>query len=242
MINKSSPIPMYLQVSKNLEEMIKTRKVKPGNKLGTQQELMDSYKVSRITIIKAIRDLENKSFVISKQGKGIYVNPYYYSEELKSLRSFKEIFKGLTTSKTVKVVQFNYIKTPESIYSVFNPPVLEVLRIGRVHIQEQDKIAFVKIYIPKDIANKITKDDILNFSIYVTMKNRENIQVVEAVQKIYACKAEGEVERFLQVEHGAPVLVNERASFNQEGRVVVYAIFYYRYDQYSFMVKLKRGS
>lgn len=243
MIKKDSSIPMYIQVSEDIKKMIKTRKIIPGGKLYTQQGFMDYYKTSKITIIKAIRDLENKGFVISKQGKGTYVNPYHYTEELKKLQSFKEVFNGLEDSVKIKVVQFDYIKTPKLIYWMFNPPVQETLRIGRIHINtRQDPIAFVKIYIPRDIANKITKDDVSSLSIYTILKNTEEIQVVEAIQKIYSHKAEGEVEKNLQVKHGTPVLVSERTSFNQEGRIVVYAVFYYRYDMYSFMIKLKRDN
>ena len=57
MIDRTNPIPMYLQVKSELEKMIKSGELKPGDRIYSESELCEKYNVSRITAKKSLDEL-----------------------------------------------------------------------------------------------------------------------------------------------------------------------------------------
>ena len=67
-------VPLSIQ----LEQIIKSRILKgefsPGDKIPTEKELCEIYKVSIITVRQAISNLVKDGFIIRKQGKGTFIS------------------------------------------------------------------------------------------------------------------------------------------------------------------------
>ncbi len=72
-LDPSDPRPPYRQVADALRAAILTRKLKPGDKLPSQTELADRYKVARMTVQQALRELRSEGLTVSRQGSGVYV-------------------------------------------------------------------------------------------------------------------------------------------------------------------------
>jgi DNA-binding transcriptional regulator YhcF (GntR family) len=72
-LDPADPRPPYRQVADALRAAILTRKLKPGDKLPSQAELADRYKVARMTIQQALRELRSEGLTVSRQGSGVYV-------------------------------------------------------------------------------------------------------------------------------------------------------------------------
>lgn len=63
------------EVARRLRATIESGEIKPGDRLPTQQELCESYGVSRPVVREAISLLKSEGLVISQQGRGQFVNP-----------------------------------------------------------------------------------------------------------------------------------------------------------------------
>lgn len=72
-INKESGVPLYLQVKKQIMDLIKGGTLKVGNKMPTERELSEKLRVSRNTISSAYNDLEQEGVLKSYQGRGTFV-------------------------------------------------------------------------------------------------------------------------------------------------------------------------
>ncbi|AWI07301.1 GntR family transcriptional regulator [Clostridium drakei] len=72
-INKESGVPLYLQVKKQIMDLIKTDVLTVGNKMPTERELSERLKVSRNTISTAYNELEQEGVLKSYQGRGTFV-------------------------------------------------------------------------------------------------------------------------------------------------------------------------
>ncbi|AKN32940.1 transcriptional regulator [Clostridium carboxidivorans P7] len=72
-INKESGVPLYLQVKKQIMDLIKTDILTVGNKMPTERELSEKLKVSRNTISTAYNELEQEGVLKSYQGRGTFV-------------------------------------------------------------------------------------------------------------------------------------------------------------------------
>lgn len=72
-INKESGVPLYLQVKKQIMDLIKNGTLKVGNKMPTERVLSENLKVSRNTISAAYNELEQEGVLKSYQGRGTFV-------------------------------------------------------------------------------------------------------------------------------------------------------------------------
>ena len=56
-IDPQSPKPFYLQIVEDIKVKILTRQLKPGDPLGSHNQLTDEYQVSLITVKRALNEL-----------------------------------------------------------------------------------------------------------------------------------------------------------------------------------------
>jgi len=64
---------VYEDIVQQIRNLIQKGKLKQGDQLPTERELVDIFKVSRASVREAIRYLESMKFVKSRQGDGTYV-------------------------------------------------------------------------------------------------------------------------------------------------------------------------
>lgn len=72
--NKTSAISKYQMVMMSLIERINNNEFAPGQMLPPENELVKAYDVSRITVRKALDEMEMQDYIYRKQGKGTFVN------------------------------------------------------------------------------------------------------------------------------------------------------------------------
>jgi GntR family transcriptional repressor for pyruvate dehydrogenase complex len=61
------------QVAEQIQQLILSRQLKPGDRLPTERELGETFQVSRTVIREAMRALEARGLVVSQTGSGTYV-------------------------------------------------------------------------------------------------------------------------------------------------------------------------
>ncbi|MCG0276406.1 MAG: PLP-dependent aminotransferase family protein [Thermosediminibacteraceae bacterium] len=74
-LDRSSDKPLYIQVYDGIVQLIKERKLSPGEKLPPIRKLASMLNVNSVTIVNAYRLLERDGFAISRVGSGTYVRP-----------------------------------------------------------------------------------------------------------------------------------------------------------------------
>ncbi len=72
-LDKSSTIPMYLQVANKIEALIKSNTLKIGDKLPPIRKLANELEVNNVTIVNAYKQLEINGYVNAIKGSGYYV-------------------------------------------------------------------------------------------------------------------------------------------------------------------------
>ena len=75
MLESDSLTPLYQQVIDDIRQDIENGTYQVGQKIPSESELSEMYRVSRITVRRAIEELSSLGYLTKKQGKGTYVNP-----------------------------------------------------------------------------------------------------------------------------------------------------------------------
>lgn len=72
-VSTSSGVPIYLQIMKQIEQMISTGRLEPGQELPPIRSLAQQLIINPNTVARAYRDLEQRGVLRSKQGAGTFV-------------------------------------------------------------------------------------------------------------------------------------------------------------------------
>ncbi|MCX6145247.1 MAG: GntR family transcriptional regulator [Ignavibacteriales bacterium] len=72
-IDVQDSTPLYLQIVDDIKSKIASKELKAGDQLGSHAALSSAYRVSLITVKKALATLNNDGVVFSRVGKGTYV-------------------------------------------------------------------------------------------------------------------------------------------------------------------------
>ena len=73
-IRRDQPVPLYYQIEVALRRAIESGEL-PVGRLPTEQELVDRYRVSRMTVRSALRRLEEDGLIELHRGRGMFVRP-----------------------------------------------------------------------------------------------------------------------------------------------------------------------
>lgn len=78
-------IPRYYQIENHVKSLVTSGKIKPGEKLPSEECLAESWDLNRLTVNKAICNLVNEGFLYRKKGRGTFAKkptPKFLAEEI----------------------------------------------------------------------------------------------------------------------------------------------------------------
>ncbi|GAA1720316.1 GntR family transcriptional regulator [Isoptericola hypogeus] len=234
--------PLYAQVENALVDRIGVD-LHPGDRLPTEDELIEQFGVSRITVRRAIQNLASRRLVVTKQGRGTYVATPRISQPLTELTGFVEDMErqGLHARARVLVVE----ESPASreVREALSLPLgATVTHIDRVRLAAGVPVSFDRTYLPPDLGRLVAQDDLENEPIFSLLEHRHDTPLVEASYALQASTADPAVARALDVPEGSAVLRIERTSYTTGGRPVDYEILHYRGDPITFTTRLPRAA
>lgn len=242
-VSRDNPIAMYLQIANVLKQEILSGKIKPGEKIGSERELEERFQVSKITIRKAVEILGKEGLVLTSQGKGTFVKPKKVEQTLDQLQSLSDIIKNSGYHPQVKITKLEMVSTLNIFLQEKDSEIdSHCLYIERLHTVEELPIAFAQVYIPYNLGEKLTKNELENNTIYELLENKLGITLGEAIQSIEACPASEALGKALDVPEGSPLLKAERLTYSTQNKLIEKITFYYRFDEYAFKIKLNRAN
>src|SRR3712207_752721 len=81
-IDHDSPVPYYYQLKQILAQEIETGRYEPGDKLPSEHDLCEAFKVSRTVVRQALNELEMEGLLRRRKGRGSFVMPKKVAESL----------------------------------------------------------------------------------------------------------------------------------------------------------------
>jgi len=73
LIDPSDPLPMYQQIAARLRDAIDNGALRPGERLPSEQELVDATGISREQVRRGIEPIINDGLAVKRQGSGTFV-------------------------------------------------------------------------------------------------------------------------------------------------------------------------
>ena len=90
-IEHESPVPLYIQIKDFIRQNIESGEFGGDTRLPSERKLAQQFDVSRLTVTKALKELELEGLIYTQVGKGTYVQPLSRIEQkLETLSSFTQ--------------------------------------------------------------------------------------------------------------------------------------------------------
>ncbi|MCI6640439.1 MAG: GntR family transcriptional regulator [Pygmaiobacter massiliensis] len=208
MLDHDSIVPLYEQIMQAIRAEIHNGQFEGQKKLPTEEELSEKYKVSRITIRRAVSELAAQGLVEKKQGKGTFVcSPKLYKTLNHPGMSFTEICAANGMKASARILKAGPV-TPE------DPQVLEWLglekgqqavRILRLRYADDRPLVVEDNHFPMEYAYLLNMD-LEHDSIYRYLREEKGIGITAGELTLRLVRADARTARLLEVPRGTPML------------------------------------
>lgn len=235
-LDHKSPLPLHAQLKNKIEQLIKDGYYQ--NKIPSERELIDTYKVSRSTVREAISQLAREGILEKKHGKGTFVSMKPIQDWLGHLSSTSEIVRRMGKVPGAKLLQHGIVKPPKEIVEITG--FHEAYFIKRIRYADETPLAIENHYYPIEIGQALAKLDIGQGTLYDLLENQLDIHFAEAEQVITSGNLTEEEANLLEIPDSFSVLSTERMLTDATGALIEYYVASYRSDLYSFRIRLSR--
>lgn len=238
-LDKTSKIPLYLQLMEDLIKKINNEIYNENEKLPSERELCKLYDLSRITVRQALQELEREGYIYKLHGKGTFVSPKSYNQNLVELYSFTDEMKKLGKTPVTKVLSFNEMPIDEHLAGKLELELNEeVFKVTRLRIADDEPLMFETTYLPKKYFPNLTKNDLVERAMYEVFNNDYKVKVTKAVERFSATIVREDEATYLNTEANQPAMLIKRfAYFNN--RLIEYTTSVARGDKFNYTVELK---
>lgn len=239
--NTPSPQPLYVQIRDSLRHKILDGQYAVHERLPSENELMQVFGVSRITIRQALRDLYNEGLVFSAQGKGTYVSKPKAVQNVQRLQGFGEAMRAQGYEAMARVLSIQQRKPPKSAVSALQlHSGEEVVEVKRVRYLNREPVCIENSYFPLAIGRRMFGLD-LSGDIFPLLENSFGIALGRADIGIDAMVAEEETCKLLGLRPGEPILRVERLTHDRQGNPVDFEYLCYRGDAFKYQFRVERN-
>ncbi|HKX33487.1 MAG TPA: GntR family transcriptional regulator [Blastocatellia bacterium] len=241
MIDSTTHLPLYAQIENVLAARIADGSWPSGDRLPSEDRLVEEFAVSRTTIRAAIQSLVQRGLVEIRRGKGTFVTRPKIMPELTELTGFVEDMQALGRQATARVLDRQLVAAgPVVARQLALPQGTAVARIQRVRLADGIPLSFDETYLPRELGERIMADDLETSPIFSLLEQKYRTPLVEAEYRLEAVSAEAAVAGALGIDVGSPIFLIERTSYSENHRPVDYEKLHYRGDCIRFVTRLAR--
>jgi DNA-binding GntR family transcriptional regulator len=235
-VDRNSPIPLYFQISEQLERAIDTGRLPPGSRLDNEIELADQLAVSRPTLRKAIERLVEAGLVVRRRGLGTIVVPRRVRRPVALSSLHEDLAAGGRRPSTRVLSLHTEPATPHVAAMLGLADGSLVSAVERVRSAEGEPLALMHNHLPAGLV-PLTEQALTEHGLYQLLRGHGIVPQL-ADQTIGARQATAREARLLQAPRGATVLTLQRTTYDATGRAVEYGSHCYVADRYAFEMSL----
>ncbi|WP_300351452.1 GntR family transcriptional regulator [Clostridium sp.] len=239
MFKRSRGIALYHQLETELIDLINKGDIKENDKLPSEREICNQYNVSRTTARQAIGELERKEYVYKIHGKGTFVSPKVYKQQLLKFYSFTEEMKKLGKKPSSEILGFELIKANEKIAIKLGINKDEnIYKILRLRIADGIPMMLEFTYLPEYRFLKLQDKMLRERPMYDIFREKYNVSITKAKESFKPVLINKNDAKILNVKDGTAAMKIERITYEDEN-IIEYTVSISRGDKFEYNVVLE---
>jgi GntR family transcriptional regulator len=224
----ADPLPLYFQIVNVLESRILSGQRAAGSLLGTEKDFASEFRVSRITITRALDALESKGLITRKRALGTFVAHGVRPRGRIELHGSLDAVILMGQMGETREVDYAEVLASAMVASRLDlPEGSRVTRVRRLRANNGALNTLIVDYLPTEIGRRFDAEVLREHSLIQLLDQEPDLRLHAGHQLISARAATREVARKFKVAAGTPILFVERDLQNLAGRTVAYSQFHY---------------
>lgn len=216
-LSKASPEPLYYQLYSLLKGMIVDGTLGFGERMPTEEQLAETFQVSRITAKRAMDELAAEDLVERRRGKGTHITYQYSPKPVKApLVGMLQEIESMARNSKADILECNMMQPPQELRDELELEVGEpALHLVRVRERDGRKFGYYESWTAG--VKMPRKPTVFTRKPRLTWFRENGLEITHVTQTITAVAADGAVAKALGVPVGAPLLSLTRRSYNKDG-------------------------
>jgi GntR family transcriptional regulator len=239
-VDRSAPTPLYHQVKSQLLKEIQAGHWRPDSRLPTEDELSARFKVSKVTVRQALRDLSHLGYIRREQGRGTFVQRPPLRQGPRELTSFTDEMKRHRLAASSQIRERGTLAAPPDIASRLRlEPGTPVFRLKRLRFADDEPMGLQTAWLPDALVPGIADELEGSVSLYEVLRERYGLAPARARESYMAVTVSADDAALLQVPPGSAVLSVQRLACLPDGRPLEFVQSLMRGDRYRVVLELE---
>lgn len=235
-VDRTSPVPLYYQVSQYLERAIESGEIPNGTLFENEVQLAGQLGLSRPTMRMAMQHLVDKGLVVRRRGIGTRVIQPKVRRPME-LTSLYDDLVGSGRTPSTSLLDMSTVDADNDVARNLGCPAGEpVLRLVRLRCADETPIAVMTNHLPARVGS-FEPSELEATGLYAIMRAK-GIQFHSATQVVGARKATAAEARMLGEPRNSALLTMQRVTYDDHGAVVEYGSHIYAASRYTFETHL----
>ena len=217
-------LPKYRQLLQLLRTQILSGALSSGERLPTEEELGQTYGLSRGTVRKAIEQLCAEGLVRTEQGSGSYVSTAHPNTIPFRFTNCPPADSPAFRVVTKEVIPASMVVAERLIVSLGEP----LIHIARLRMQDEEVVGYSERFLPRSLCPGLLEEDLEQPSIHDILVSRSELPLLRATIEIEAQLLDEESANWLQVPPATPAIVISRMTYTAPNRPAVWSRGLYR--------------
>jgi GntR family transcriptional regulator len=241
-LQQDIPTPLYFRLYSLLKNAILDGTIAHGAQMPTEQQLAETFSVSRITAKRAMDELAAEDMVQRRRGKGTHVTYEYTPQPVKApLVGMLQEIESMARHSDVTVLECKKQQPPAAVKNALGMTDKEkALHLVRVRSRDGQHFGYYDSW-TYGLSKVVSKRDFRK-STRLEIFRKQGLKITHVTQTISAVAATSELASHLQTEIGAPLISLIRRSFETRGgqeQMVDYLQVFYHPDRFQYQMDLK---
>lgn len=236
--NKYKSLPLYRSCAIILRQQILDGVWEEGEKLPSENELVQQFGASRITIRQALQLLETEGLITRIQGKGTFIAKKRVEQDLSGIHNYAQQLKQEGTSPGFIIESNSIIQGNKHICKNLNLDMSEkVYRIKRIKLQDNAPLMYERLFLPCKFAPDLTINMLSEVWLSTILKEKYGLPITRVKQTIEPIIIGDEEAEKLQVPPQSLGLIVDRLSWSGD-QVILFTRSIVRGDQAKYYIEI----
>lgn len=224
-VKRGTGVTLWRQIQEAVEGEIASGALKPGDRLPTEYELAERFRVNRHTVRRALSGLEEKALVRIEQGRGTFVQENVIDYAVKKRTRFSENLSRQARTASNRLIDTWTEPASAAIAEALSvkdgTPVAVIRAVGEV---DGRPISNADHYFSADRLPAIADAFRRTHSITKSLKELGVSDYIRKVTRVTARMPTADEAKILQQPRTRPILVAESVNVTPDGQPVEFGI------------------
>lgn len=239
-----SSTPLRQQVRLRVARLLEKRRLRPGDQIPTEPELIALLGVSRATLREGLQLLEQEGVVTSRHGVGRFLvaPPESLALDISRLRGVSELLAEHGIRATLRLLGATRLPSPPPVAAALQlSPGTPVVRLERVWEQRAGPVIYSIDVVPEALLGLGWTPKDFHGSLLDLLESRSGRVLGHAQSAVRAVTLSPAVARRVGVSPRIAWLRMDQVNFDTAGQPMIYSQDYHRGDWITFhAVRLRR--